>query len=211
MKLSGLDSSHFKIESEQTISDGFLKLKRFELRHQLFNGGTSELLVREALVRQSSVGVLLFDPSKNCIALVEQFRVGPALDQEDPWILEIVAGLSEAGETIEQLAHREVFEESGYRVDELIPIGNIYVSPGGNNERIQLFCGLLDLDQQPNHNHEVYGLKEEHEDIKVHLFSVNEAYSMICDGRIANAAAVIAIQWLQLNKLRFHENHYKQT
>lgn len=207
MSLSGFSHHDATIETEVTISDGFLKLYKYDVHHQLFSGARSPMLQREAIVREPSIGVVLFDPMQEMIVLIEQFRMGPFLDGENPWILEIIAGLSESGEIIDEVAHREVFEESGYQVEQLLPIGNIYVSPGGTNERIAMYCGLIDITKQGNHDGQVFGLDEEGEDIKVHLFPLSEAYAMVTDGRIANAAAVIAIQWLQLNRATLHEDH----
>jgi ADP-ribose pyrophosphatase len=48
----------------------------------------------------------------------------------------------------------------------------------------------------------VFGMEHEHEDILSHVVSAEECFAMISDGRINNAAAIIAIQWLQLNRER---------
>lgn len=76
--------------------------------------------------------------------LVEQFRIGPLVGDDDPWLLEIVAGISEPGESLESLAIREVKEEANCEVKHLLPVTNVYLSPGATNERLMLYCGIID-------------------------------------------------------------------
>ena len=198
MKLSGLDAKDVHIQEETTLHSGFLELRQYAITHKLFNGSTSPVLSRETLVRPPSVAVILFDPSRQEVVLVEQFRMGPYLDNDDPWLLEVVAGMSEPGETLDAVARREVTEETGYQVATLLPVADVYVSPGASNEKLKLFCGLVDASKAGG----TFGVTDEGEDIKVHVLPLHEAYGMVTDGRINNAPAVIALQWL---KLHHHE------
>ena len=184
-----------RIDEEETVYSGFLKLSRYKIRHALFEGGWSPQLIREAVYRVPSVGVLLYDPGLDQVVLVEQFRVGPMLSRDDPWLIEVVAGISEPNETLESVALREVKEEANCEVKKLLPISNFYMSPGATNERLMLYCGITDASGAGG----CYGLKEEGEDIRVQVVPFAEAYAMVEDGRIANAPAVIAIQWLKLH------------
>ncbi len=195
MKLSGLGCQDVDIEEKTALSSGFLKVWLFKLRHRLFDGRESRLLDRETIIRPPSVGVLLYDPVLHCVVLVEQFRLGPFASGEDPWLLEIVAGISEPGESLESVAYREVQEESDCSIQKLMSIADFYMSPGASNEKMKLFCGIVDASEAGG----TFGLAEEGEDIKVHVIPFDEAYSMVTDGRIANAPAVIALQWLKLH------------
>ncbi|WOG28000.1 NUDIX domain-containing protein [Endozoicomonas sp. 8E] len=195
MKLSGLGVEDAHVESEERVWSGFLKLCRYKVRHALFQGGWSKTLVREAVLRVPSVGVLLYDPVLEKVVLVEQFRIGPLMSDDDPWLLEIVAGISEPGESLESVAIREVKEEADCEVKHLLPVSNFYVSPGATNERFMLYCGIVDASSAGG----VYGLAEEGEDIRVHVLAVEEAWQMVEDGRISNAPAIVALQWLRLN------------
>ncbi|MGI9277912.1 MAG: NUDIX domain-containing protein [Endozoicomonas sp.] len=195
MKLSGLGAKDVRVENEESLYSGFLKLCRYKIRHGLFQGGWSNTLDREAVFRSPSVGVLLYDPALDQVVLVEQFRVGALLGEDDPWLLEIVAGISEPGESLESVAIREVQEEANCSVVELLPVSNFYVSPGATNEKLMLYCGIVDASGAGGY----YGLAEEGEDIRVHVIPFHEAYDMVEDGRIANAPAMIALQWLKLH------------
>jgi ADP-ribose pyrophosphatase len=196
MKLSGLGADDVRVESEERAYSGFLKLCRYKIRHALFQGGWSKTLDREAVLRVPSVGVLLYDPSLDQVVLIEQFRVGPLMSDDDPWLLEVVAGISEPGESLESVALREVKEEADCDVKHLIPVSNFFVSPGATNEKLKLYCGIVDSSTAGG----VYGLAVEGEDIKVHVLSSSDAYAMVEDGRISNAPAIIALQWLKLNQ-----------
>ena len=196
MKLSGLDAKDVQVQEETTIHSGFLNLRQYAITHRLFNGGTSAVLKRESIVRPPSVGVILYDPSRQQVVLVEQFRMGPFLGNDDPWLLEVVAGISEPGETLDAVAQREVAEETGYQVTSLLPVTDFYVSPGASNEKLKLYCGLVDASRAGG----TFGVADEGEDIKVHVLPLSEAYDMVTDGRINNAPAVIALQWLKLHQ-----------
>ena len=198
MKLSGLGSDDAQVENKETLYQGFLNLYRYTVKHKLFKGGWNTPLLREAVVRPPSVGVILFDPVEDTVVLVEQFRMGPLLSDDDPWLLEVVAGISEPGESLEAVAIREVKEEANCDISQLIPVFDFYISPGASNEKLKLFCAIVDSKELGG----IYGLDEEGEDIKVHVIPFQEAYNMVKDGHIANAPAVIALQWL---KLHYHE------
>ena len=198
MKLSGLDARDVDIQEETTLHSGFLELRQYAITHKLFNGDTSPVLKRESIVRPPSVGVILYDPSRQQVVLIEQFRMGPFLGNDDPWLLEVVAGMSEPGETLDAVARREVTEETGYQVASLLPVADVYVSPGASSEKLKLFCALVDASKAGG----TFGVADEGEDIKVHVLPLSDAYDMVTDGRINNAPAVIALQWL---KLHHHE------
>jgi len=182
-----------EILGEETVYDGFFKMKELRLRHKLFAGGWSRELSRELYLRDNAVGVLLYDRDNDLIGLVEQFRIG-ALDEEaGPWCLEVVAGIIDSDETPEQVAVREVREEANLCADRLDYICQYLSSPGGSNERLHLFCGYCDLSRAGG----LHGLVSEGEDIKVHVLPAEEVFSDLYSGRFNNAATMIALQWLQ--------------
>ena len=156
---------------------------------------------RELLIRERAVGVLLFDPERDELVLIRQFRVGLLDEKGSPWILELVAGLIDTEESPEEVAIRESGEESGLCPRDLIRICDYYNSPGGSNERVTLFCGRVDSRDAGG----VHGLAEEHEDIEVVVLGFPEALAAVEAGTINNAMSIIAIQWLALNKTRLQQ------
>jgi len=189
----------FKVLDKQVMYDGFFSLNTYDVRHCLFAGGWSDVLTRELFQRGNCVAVLLYDPDADKVVIIEQFRMGPvgqSDSQERAWLLEIVAGAIEPGETAEDVAFRESKEEAGCTVKEMHLINEFYTSPGGTSERISLFYGRIDANEVGG----IHGLKSEHEDILVSTVKFDEAYQMIEEGRIESAIPIIAIQWLALNK-----------
>ncbi|WP_428355410.1 NUDIX domain-containing protein [Methyloprofundus sp.] len=194
----------FKVLQQETMYQGFFSLNRYQVQHTLFAGGQSEILSRELFQRGSCVAVLLYDPDADKLVIIEQFRMGPVgqPDKHDQaWLLEIVAGAIEEGETAEEVAYRESQEEAGCVVKEMHLINEFYTSPGGTSERIALFYGRIDATEVGG----IHGLDHENEDILVSTVSFDEAYKMIEDGRIESAIPIIAIQWLALNKHKLHD------
>ena len=188
---------------EKTIGyDGFFRMEKYRLRHELFRGGWSPDITRECLERGHAVAVLLYDPDHDQVVLLEQFRVGALEFPGGPWLLEIVAGImDDPTETAEEVARRETAEEAGCQLLDLLPICHYLVSPGGASESITLFCGRVDASEISG----LSGLAEEHEDIQLHVVSRTEALDLLQAGRINSAAPIIALQWLELNRLKLLE------
>jgi len=184
-----------EILQEEVVYQGHLRLFKYSLRHELFAGGMSEVLLRELVGAHHAVGVLLFDPVRDEIVLVEQFRVA-AMGQKNPWILELVAGIIEPNESVEDVAKRECQEESGCIVRDFIPMYEYWTSPGMSTGKFTLFCGRIDASQAGG----IFGLSHEHEDIKAHVFSKQKVYDFLESGEINNAATIIAVQWLKINE-----------
>lgn len=109
------------IEREQCFS-GFYRLDRLQLRHRLFSGGMGRQLERELFVRHDAVCVLPYDPRRDEVVLIEQFRVGAIGKVDNPWLIELVAGLIDKNEQPEEVARREAIEEAGLEVGELWPV-----------------------------------------------------------------------------------------
>ncbi len=186
----------FEILEQKTVYDGFFKLESYQLRHTLFHGGWSEPLRRELFRRNNCVAVLLYDPERDVVVILEQFRVGAMRENEPAWLLEIVAGGIEEGETAEQVAYREAWEEAGCKIEQLTLMSQFFTSPGGASELLSLYCGKIDSRGVGG----VYGLAEENEDILVTTVAFSEALELVNQGRIRSAIPIIAIQWLALNK-----------
>lgn len=185
-----------EVQSRATSYSGFLRIDKLQLRHRLFSGGWSDVMQREVLNKPSAVGVLLYDPGRDKLVLVRQFRVGLLEEPGSAWPLELVAGMVESGEVPQDVAIRETKEEANCTPADLVAIGDYYNSPGVSNEKVYLFCGRVDADALGG----VHGLPEEHEDIEVVVLPAQTVFEGVSSGRINNAMTIIAVQWLQLNK-----------
>lgn len=185
----------------ETCYQGFYRLERLTLRHQLFSGAMGRPISRELFVRHDAVCVLPYDAERDEVVLIEQFRVGAYGKSQRPWLLELVAGLIDKDEEPQQVALREAQEEAGLALQELHPVTAYFPSPGGSDERVHLFIGRCSSLGASG----VHGLEEEGEDIRVQVLSLDQALEYIDSGLIDNAATLIALQWLALNRQRLRE------
>ena len=184
------------VEQRERCFQGFYRLDRVHLRHRLFAGHMGPRISREVFVRPDAVCVLPYDPQTDSVVLIEQFRVGALDKSPEPWLLEIVAGLIDTNEQPEEVARREAREEADLELHELLPVMTYYPSPGGSDERVYLYVARCCVAGVGG----VFGVEEEGEDIRVHVWPLAEALKAVQDGRIDNAASIIALQWLALNK-----------
>ncbi len=190
------DRKDVEVLDDKRILDGFFKMYLLKVRHKLFSGGWSRELVRELFHRGEAVAAVLYDPERDLIGLVDQFRVGALGSEYGPWCLEVVAGVIEPGETAEDVTRREIEEEAGIKSTKLIPITHYYSTPGGCSELIHLYCALCDLSTGSGR----HGLEAEDEDIYLHVIPAKEIFSDMLNSRANNAATLIGLQWLQQNR-----------
>ena len=184
---------------EETVSyDGHFRVLDQKLRFQMFSGSSSPIVARAKMDKGPAVVVLLYHPEQDAVLLVEQFRIGAvghAVDIASPWLLEPVCGLIEFNDTPTATAKREVLEETGCQLLELIPICKYLASPGMSNEMAYVMCGRINTCQLEI----THGVLSESEDIKVHLLPVSVAFKLLETNKIIAASGIIALQWLQLN------------
>lgn len=191
----------WSVIKKKSLYKGFFKLTGIQLQHDLFAGGQSQMLTRELLDRGHAAAVLPYDPQRDELVLIEQFRIGAGQDATSPWLIEIIAGYQEPGESAATVVKREAAEEAGCVVTDLVPMYQYYSSPGGSNEQVQLFLGRTDSAEIGG----IHGLDAEGEDIKVHVISSEQAFDWLDSGRIDSAAPIIALQWFRMNHQQIRE------
>lgn len=187
----------FKTLNKETGYQGFFRIDIHEFAHELFEGGWVAPVRREIFERGNAVAVLLHDPKTDSVLMVEQFRAGAIRDPHGPWMIEIVAGIVEEGESLEEVARRESMEEAGCKVDSLTHMLDYYPSAGGCTEQISLFYAPLDLSSVEEG---IHGLPDEHEDIKVSIVPRTTAMQWLKEGKLKSSLAIIALQWLTLER-----------
>lgn len=174
---------------------GYFRIDKYRLRHRLHAGGWSPELSREVFERGHVAALLPYDPARDEVVLIEQFRIGAHAAGLAPWLTEIVAGVIEDGESAETVARRETQEEAGLAVAELLPVCKYLVSPGGTSETVAVFCGRVDATGAGG----IHALDHEGEDIRVSALPFAEVRARLAAGAFDNAMTVIALQWLALN------------
>ena len=194
-KLTEFNRHDVQVIQQESGYQGFFRLLRLTLRHKLFSGGWSKEITRELFERGDAAAVLPYDPIRDEVVLIEQFRVG-SYNAAQPWLFEVVAGIVEAGESPAEVVRREAQEEAGLAIGALVEASQYYSSPGGCSERITVFIGEVDASTAAD----FAGLEEESEDIRVHRLPRVQAMQWLHEGKINNATSIIALQWLALRR-----------
>lgn len=187
------------IVKAQTGFSRHLGVDIVRFRHRLFAGGWSGEKVFDIVRRGAAVSVLLYDPERDSVVLVEQFRIAALYAGLSPWQVEAVAGLIDTDETPEEVARRETREEANLDlIGPLVPIQRMMPATGSFDELVWLFCGRVD-----SHNAAgLYGLADEHEDIRVVVKTLAEAEAMLDAGAIESSHTLISLNWLLRHRTR---------
>jgi len=184
-----------RILDESRSWQGHFSVRQLRLQHRLFAGGWSETLRREVFDRGDAVGVLPWDPLRDELVMLEQFRVGAMRNSDSPWMLELVAGVVEAGEDDEKVARRETQEEADLHIEQLEPVACFYPSAGACTEQVRLFVGKVSSAAAGG----LHGCAEEGEDIRVHVLPRPQVLQWLEQGLINNGHTLITLQWLQIH------------
>lgn len=174
---------------------GWNNLYRLILDYTRSDGETARL-TREVVDHGSAGSILLYDPVRDVVVLVRQFRTATFYLGRDPFLLEAAAGLLD-GDDPEAAVRREALEETGYRVGKVFTLFPMFGSPGALAEEVHLFVGLIDTTSRESAGG---GLIDEHEDIEVVELPLDEAFAMIGEGRLPDAKTIILLQWAVMNR-----------
>ena len=171
-------------------------------RHRLFSGEWSTVRAYDVMRRGAAVAVVPYDPRRDSVVLVEQFRLPALLAGAAPWQIEVPAGLIAAGERPEAVAAREMQEETGLGlVGAPIPIQRYLPSCGDSDQAVFLFCARVDASLAGG----VHGLREEGEDIRTVVKTVAEIESLLDAGAIENGHTLVALYWLLRHRDRLRQ------
>jgi len=184
-----------EILDESVLSEHFFTLKQYKVKHSSFLDGDCPPVVRERLEGKTAVSILLFDPREDAIVCVEQFRIGLMGVADRSWSIETVSGFCDvAHEKPQEVAAREVTEETGCDLQDLIEVGEFFVSPGSSTERITVFVGCVDSSKVSG----IHGLAHEGEEIRPVVIPREAAVSQLFT-ELNSTSIIIALQWLQIN------------
>lgn len=182
---------------ERTVPfQGYFRVARYVFRQDLYQGGQSAEFSREVFERGQAAAVLLYDPGRDEVVMIRQFRAGSFAAGRHPWSWEVVAGIIEEGESPEDLVRREAVEEANLEVGALEFINSVMLTPGACSESCALYAGRVDSAAAGG----IFGLASENENILVKALPFAELRAMLDRAEIDNAIAVIALQWLALHR-----------
>jgi nudix-type nucleoside diphosphatase (YffH/AdpP family) len=178
----------------------FFSVEEYDLSFRRFDGSMGPKVNRAAFISGDAVTVLPYDPVRDRVLLVEQFRTGPfARGDANPFSLEAIAGRIDAGETPEQAGRREAVEEAGLTLGALLRVADYYASPGAKTEFLYSFVAIADL---PDGAAGIFGVEGEAEDIRGHLIGFDHMMALIADGEVNNAPLILSALWLQRERPR---------
>lgn len=172
----------------------YFAVEHLRLRHRLNSGDWSGPIERAVFVSGDATVILPWDPHRDRVLLIDQFRAAPAArGDREPWLYETIAGRVDPGETPEQAARREAIEEAGVDIGRVFVAPAHYPSPGAVCELLYLFVGIADL---PDGSAGFGGLETEGEDIRSHLVDRARLMRMVDDGLIRNGPLLLLALWL---------------
>ncbi|ARE39163.1 ADP-ribose pyrophosphatase [Rhodovulum sp. P5] len=181
----------------------FFAVEEYDFCHRRFDGTMSEEMNRAAFFTADAATVMPYDPVRDAVLLIEQFRAGPyARGDSECWSVEAIAGLVDPGETPEDTVRREAVEEAGVEVGQLHKVYGYYPSPGAKAEFIYSYVGEADL---PEGAGGLGGLVAEGEDIRAHVVPFDTAMELVESGEIGNAPLILTLLWLARNRERLRK------
>ncbi len=189
------DASDIEISSRSMPYANHFAVEDYDLRYRRFDGSMSETVTRAVFVSGDAATVLPYDPVRDRVLLIEQFRPGPfARGDAQPWLLEPIAGRVDPGESPEDAARREAAEEAGISLGALIPIGSYYPTPAAKSEYLYAFIGIAELPDgwTPGAS----GVADEHEDIRAHVVSFDRLMELVETGEAENGPLLLSALFL---------------
>ncbi len=178
----------------------FFAMEEIDVSFRRFDGSMSPQVTRAGFIACDAVTVLPYDPVRDRVLVIDQFRAGPYLRGDpQPWQIEAIAGRIDPGETPVAAAKREAVEEAGLVLTDLLPVARYYPTPGCSAEFLYSFVALTDL---PDTAAGVFGVDGEAEDIRGHLISFERLMALVGSGEISNAPTVLTAFWLAQNRDR---------
>ncbi|MBF0621742.1 MAG: NUDIX hydrolase [Magnetococcales bacterium] len=186
-----------KVHKIEDCHKGFFQLQQIELEYERFDGTMNPPMSFECLERGEAVAIILYDPENDYVGLIRQFRIGAHMADGQGWCVEIVAGACDGESDHQAVAQREIEEETGLKIQKIQPLFDYFISPSGTTERIHLYMAHYDSQQVINGGG---GLAHEGEDIQFFHLPFDDAWQMVRAGDINSATAIMAMQWLKLER-----------
>ncbi len=177
------------ITGQEELGGRFRPLRAYDVRHREASGEMVSTR-RELLEGGRVVGILAFDPGRDRLVLIRQYRLAAHLANGLGELVELPAGGVEAGEGDEAAARRELMEETGLDALALDRAFSFLPTPGLTNEFATIFLALVDATAMAAHA----GVDED-EDIRPFLASPQEALAAVDAGTIHNGFAISALLW----------------
>ena len=190
-------SDRVRVKDVRVLSDDYYLLQKTTFEYRRANGEWQSQ-ARETYDRGNCATVLLYNLAQRTVILVRQFRYPTFINGYDDLLIEAAAGVLD-GEAPEVRIRAEAEEETGYRLGEIKKIFEAFTSPGSVTEKVHFFVAAYDPSMRIGDGG---GLADEGEDIEVLELAIDEALTMITDGRIVDAKTIMLLQYAALHIFR---------
>ncbi|WP_170393773.1 NUDIX domain-containing protein [Ruegeria arenilitoris] len=187
------------VQSHRRAYVNYFGVEELDVQHRQHDGTMGPVLHRSGLMQGAAVVVLPYDPVRDTVLLVEQFRAPVFLiDDPEPWMWEPVAGMIDPGETPDQAAHREVQEEAQVSLNALEYAGGAYSSSGSSTEYVYLYVGLADLTRTIDNG----GVATEGEDIRTQILPYDAFLQKVDNNEFKDLPLLMMANWLARHRDR---------
>jgi GDP-mannose pyrophosphatase NudK len=186
-----------RIRNVEVLSNDWYVLKKTTFDY-LRRDGTWQTQSRETYDRGNGATILLYNRGQKTVVLTRQFRFPAYVNgQPDGMLIESCAGLLDLDDA-ETSIRRETEEETGYRVGEVRPVFEVYMSPGSVTEKLHFFMAEYEPGARVS---EGGGQKDTGEDIEVLELPLDEALAMVERGEIRDGKTILLLQHAKLHGL----------
>jgi len=183
------------VDAPELLAKGFREYRRYRLTLAGDDGGRRRQ-TRDVVDGGKVIAVLPVDLARDEIVLIRQFRLPAHLGNGKGDLIEIVAGRVEPGEALAATARRECVEEIGVAPSAIAELFTYFTTPGLTDEEVTVFLAAVDVSQVPART-EMGG-----EMIRTLRVPIDAALEALARNAIRNGPAVLALQWLALNRGR---------
>jgi GDP-mannose pyrophosphatase NudK len=184
-----------RIRNRQVLSDNWFRLENVTF-DQVRDDGSRQTLQREVYHNGPGAAVLPMDAARGTVLLVRQLRIPACLNGDNPMLVELCAGMIEAGNDPAETVRKEAEQELGYRLRDLRQVFVLYMSPGSSAEKLHLFAAAYRPDDRIGTGG---GLAREGERIECLELPLARAWEMVAAGEIVDAKTVLMLQHVRLN------------
>jgi GDP-mannose pyrophosphatase NudK len=189
-----MQNNKVRIINREILSSNWYTLRKITYDY-LKKDGTWQTQSREAYDRGNGAAIMLYNPPLKTVILTRQFRMPTFINgNEDGLLIEACAGLLDK-DNPEDCIKRETEEETGYKINSVQKIMEVYMSPGSVTEMLYFFIAEYAHDMKVTDGG---GIAHEQEEIEVLELPFEQALQMIDTGQIQDAKTIILLQYLRL-------------
>jgi GDP-mannose pyrophosphatase NudK len=189
-----MQNNKVRIINREILSSNWYTLRKITYDY-LKKDGTWQTQSREAYDRGNGAAIMLYNPPLKTVILTRQFRMPTFINgNEDGLLIEACAGLLDK-DNPEDCIKRETEEETGYKINSVQKIMEVYMSPGSVTEMLYFFIAEYAHDMKVTDGG---GIAHEQEEIEVLELPFEQTLQMIDTGQIQDAKTIMLLQYLRL-------------